>query len=99
MAKKFQSPDKQEALNTTVIYAGPTMHRRMIIGGSVYKNGLPANIEQLIVKVPEVGKMIVPVKEYSKVAIATCEQGTEYNRLYKYLGAVRFDGEEVRDNG
>lgn len=95
---KAMSFDKPDVLGNTLVYAGPTMHRRKIIGGSVYRNGLPGNIEQLIAKVPEVGKMIVPVKEFLRVRHAARTQGTEYHRLYQYLESVRFDGDEVRQN-
>lgn len=95
-AKAMTSEAQANPLSETKVYAGPTMHRRKIIGGSVYKNGIPRNIEELIEKVPEVGQMIVPVKEFSHVREATRTQGTEQHRLWHYLESVRFDGEEVR---
>lgn len=82
----------------TVIYAGPTMHRRMMIGNSVYKNGLPDNVNRMIEKVPDIEKLIVPVSSYPEVKQAVATAGTEYNRLYNALLNVRFteDG-EVRE--
>ena len=83
-------------LSKTMVYAGPTMHRRVIIGGSVYKGGIPAHILKLVEKVPDVGSMIVPLKDFAAVRAEANTQGTEYHRLYNALLAVRFDGEEVR---
>ena len=92
------STENQSAssLDATVIYAGPTMHRRVIIAGSVYRDGIPANIQALIEKIPDVGRIIVPVKDFSSVRQAAKTEGTEYHRLYNALLTVRFDGEEVR---
>lgn len=83
-------------LDATLIYAGPTMHRRTIVAGSVYKGGIPAHVQELITRVPEVGQIIVPVTNYLQTREAAKTQGTEYNRIYNALLAVRFDGNEVR---
>ena len=82
----------------TVIYAGPTMHRRMMIANSVYKNGLPDSVNRMIEKVPDIEKLIVPVVSYPEVKQEMATAGTEYNRLYNALLNVHFteDG-EVRE--
>ncbi|MBQ9564505.1 MAG: hypothetical protein IJU98_02855 [Synergistaceae bacterium] len=82
----------------TVIYAGPTMHRRLMIANSVYKNGLPDSVNRMIEKVPDIEKLIIPVTSYPEVKKEAATAGTEYNRLYNALLAVRFteDG-EVRE--
>ena len=81
----------------TQIYAGPTMHRRVIVAGSVYRNGLPVQVEKLVEKVPEVGRLLVPIEDYLSVRTATQTQGTEEHRIYHALLAVRFgDNQEVR---
>ena len=78
----------------TVIYAGPTMHRRMMIANSVYKNGLPDSVNRMIEKVPDIEKLIVPVTSYPEVKQEVATAGTAYNRLYNALLGVRFN-----DNG
>jgi hypothetical protein len=90
------APPVADALDETVIYAGPTMHRRVMVAGSVYKGGIPAHVQTLIEKVPDIGKIIVPVRDYPEARAAAKTQGTEYHRIYNTLLAVRFDGEEVR---
>ncbi|MBQ9565356.1 MAG: hypothetical protein IJU98_07185 [Synergistaceae bacterium] len=87
-----------ENATPTVIYAGPTMHRRMMIANSVYKNGLPESVNRMIEKVPDIEKLIVPVVSYPEVKQEVAKAGTEYNRLYNALLGVRFteDG-EVRE--
>lgn len=80
----------------TVIYAGPTLHRRVLIGSSVYRNGVPSYVTDLMTKVPEIGKMIVPVSMFPDFRKEIQEEGTEAHRLYRYLMTLRFDGAEVR---
>ena len=67
----------------------------MMIANSVYKNGLPDSVNRMIKKVPDIEKLIVPVASYPEVRQEVAKAGTEYNRLYKALFAVRFteDGE------
>ena len=85
-----------EPLDRLQVYAGPTMHRRVMIAGSVYKNGLPEHVKDLIRKVPDVGRIIVPVKDFPAVRKETETPGTEYHRIYNALLEVRFDDGEVR---
>lgn len=86
-----------ESAIPTVIYAGPTMHRRMMIANSVYKNGLPDSVNRMIEKVPDIEKLIVPVAAYPEVRQEAAKAGTEYNRLYNALLNVRFtEAGEVR---
>lgn len=87
------APDPLDRLQ---VYAGPTMHRRVMIAGSVYKNGLPEHVKDLIRKVPDVGRIIVPVKDFPTVRKETETPGTEYHRIYNALLEVRFDDGEVR---
>ena len=75
----------------TRIYAGPTMHRRIIIAGSVYRGGLPVQIEKLVEKVPEVSRLLVLIENFITVRKATQTQGTEEHRIYHGLLVVRFD--------
>lgn|GEM_PF-1655068 len=85
-----------EPLDRLQVYAGPTMHRRVMIAGSVYKNGLPPHVKDLVRKVPDVGRIIVPVKDFPAVRKETETPGTEYHRIYNALLEVRFDDDEVR---
>lgn len=73
----------------TVIYCGPNLPRAQIISASVYRGGLPANITALIEKIPEVGKLIVPVAALDETRRKVATQGTEENRLYQAILAKR----------
>ena len=83
-----------------VIYAGPTLRQGKaqypaLIGGSVYKNGVPDFVNRMIERVPEIGQMIVPVSDYPQVRREAFTPGTEYNRLYNILAKtiIKADGE------
>lgn len=69
----------------SVVYCGPSLPRARIISMSVYRGGIPRNIEALIEKIPEVGRLIVPVSRLIEVRQKTATQGTEENRLYQVI--------------
>jgi hypothetical protein len=80
------------------IYIGPTMHRRAIVAGSIYRGGLNTHVTELIAKVPEIGQMIVPLAEIVAAKRKVKEQGTAEYGIYQYLLSIRFDGNgEVRE--
>lgn len=86
-----------DAAPVSRIYIGPTMHRRAISVHTLFIGDLPAFVDALIAKVPEVGKMIVETSELAAVRKQVNEAGTEYHRVYQYLLSIRFDGNgEVR---
>ena len=87
---------KLDPMERLQVYAGPTMHRRVMIAGSVYKNGLPEHVKDLIRKVPDVGRIIVPAKDFPSVRMEAGTPGTEYHRIYNALLEIRFDDGEVR---
>lgn len=79
------------------IYIGPTMHRRAIIGNTLFLGSLPAFVDALITKVPEVATLVVETTVLASARKQVLEAGTEYHRVYQYLQSVRFDGNgEVR---
>lgn len=79
------------------IYIGPTMHRRAISAHTLFIGDLPAFVETLITRVPEVAKMIVETSELAAARKQVNEMGTECHRVYQYLLSIRFDGNgEVR---
>ncbi len=90
MAKTKEAPaeaKKAEAL----IYCGPNLPRAKIIINSVYRNGLPPNIAALVEKIPEIGKLLVPVSALNETRKRIATQGTEENRLYQAILAKRRD--------
>lgn len=66
-----------------VIYCGPSVPKGKIISGSLYRGGLPKNIEAMIGKIPEIGKLIVPVGKLAETQRKIAVAGTEENRLYQ----------------
>jgi hypothetical protein len=66
-----------------VIYCGPSLPRAKIISGSLYRNGIPKNIEAMMGKIPEVGKLTVPVTKLAETQRRIDIQGSEENRLYQ----------------
>ena len=91
-----ETPVRGDPIDRLQVYAGPTMHRRVMIAGSVYKNGLPEHVKDLIRKVPDVGRIIVPVKDFPADRKETETPRKEYHRIYNELLEVRFDDGEVR---
>lgn len=94
MAKKITVLDSAPLSR---IYIGPTMHRRAIIGNTLFVGDLPVFVDALITKVPEVVMMIIETAELASARKRIKEAGTEYHRVYQHLQSVRFDGNgEVR---
>ena len=77
------------------VYIGPTIHRRTLIEGSVFRGGLNAHVAGLIAKIPELGRLIVPLSEVAAVRRRAKEPGTEEHRLCQHMLTIRFnpDGE------
>ena len=67
-----------------VIYCGPTLPKKLI-SMTIYRGGLPANIEALAKEIPEIRKMIVPVTRLNEMRTKIDTPGTEENRLYQVL--------------
>ncbi|MDR1516253.1 MAG: hypothetical protein LBS45_11215 [Synergistaceae bacterium] len=68
-----------------VIYCGPSVPKGKIISGALYRGGLPKNIEAIVEKVPEIGRLIVPVGKLAETQRKTAVAGTEENRLYQVI--------------
>lgn len=73
------------------IYIGPTMHRRALVASSCFRGGLPAHVESLAAKIPDLARVIVPLSEVVAARRRAQEPGTEENRICRYLLTVRFD--------
>jgi hypothetical protein len=81
--------------NEPVIYCGPSLPKAKIIAMVVFRGGLPQNILSLIEKVPEIGKLIVPVSKLNETRKKIETMGTEENRLYQVVLSSR----EVIESG
>ena len=94
---------KQETTITpteTHIYIGPTLHQRSLVSGSAFRNGIPAYVDRLIEKIPDLRQLIIPVEDLSVLRVEMHRDGTELNRVYNYLSTVRFNGNgDVINNG
>ena len=47
------------------VYIGPTLPGGALSANTVFRNGLPAHVEQLKQEDPQIGRLIVPVSELS----------------------------------
>jgi hypothetical protein len=68
-----------------VIYCGPSVPKGKITSGSLYRGGLPNNIGAMIEKIPEIGKLTVPVSRLAETHRKIAVAGTEENRLYQAI--------------
>ncbi len=93
-AKKITEPDPRDDVQ---VYLGPTLHKRTLVTASIYRGGLSDHVKRVIEKVPELRTLIVPLADVARTRRKIGEPGTEENRVYQSLHAVRFNGDgEVR---
>jgi hypothetical protein len=50
-----------------VIYVGPSVPSLRLLRGTIYRNGILANLETLIERCPSIGELFVPISEYAAV--------------------------------
>jgi hypothetical protein len=72
-----------------VVYCGPNVPKGNLLSMAVFKGGLPGNVSRLIVKIPEIGGLIVPVSKLAETRKKIETQGTEENRLNQMVLSLR----------
>ncbi len=65
-----------------LIYVGPTLSEGRLSFSTVYVNGLPAHVQELVDMHPWLKSLFVPVSELDKAIKATKEKGSYLNILY-----------------
>ncbi|MBQ3395557.1 MAG: hypothetical protein IJP97_05130 [Synergistaceae bacterium] len=71
---KNTEPEEKE--NMHVIYCGPNIPSKGIFTYQVYIGGLPYNVKEMIAIVPEIEKLIVPVREADEMRAKIAKKGS-----------------------
>jgi hypothetical protein len=77
MAKKTATKKQPVQGPGPVIYIGPNLPGGRMSAFTVYKNGLPAYVEQLKTETPEIGRLIVPVRNLAQARQRLARHGAE----------------------
>jgi len=77
---KASSNQKQES----IIYVGPNLAGRLS-RFTVFRDGIPAHLAELIGDRPEISRLIVPVSQMGETQAAINTQGTMEYKAYKLL--------------
>ena len=88
MAKKFIEEKKEVGM----CYIGPTIPR-VAQSNTVYKNGLPSQLEQWMEKYPVFRSLLVPVTGIVEVRREIREIGSEKNLVYQEAKKIIIGGE------
>lgn len=72
---------------SAVIYVGPSIPKSGLEQYTVFANGLPQHVENLIVKCPSIRSLIVPVRELSEVRRNISQPGHAQSLLFKEINA------------
>jgi hypothetical protein len=68
-----------------VVYCGPSLPGSKMISMAVYRGGLPPHVTALMEKIPEIGRLIVPVDKLNDTRTKAATPGTEENRLHQMI--------------
>lgn len=79
MAKKISTKKPSVQGTGPVIYIGPNLPGGTMSAFTVYKNGLPAYVEQIKTETPEIGRLIVPIKDLPAARKRLARHGVEAN--------------------
>jgi hypothetical protein len=82
------TPTKKETKKAAMIYAGPTVSG-VVVSGSVFINGLPANVEEATKKCPSIKELIVPVKDVNKIRKELTKKDGAVKRFYEEVKKFR----------
>ena len=65
-----------------LVYVGPTLSEGRLSFSTVYMNGLPLHVQELVDAHPFFRQLFVPVSELNEAVKATKEKGSYLNILY-----------------
>ena len=71
-----------------VIYLGPNKQKYGLMRNRVYEDGLPEYVEQAIKEVPEIEKLIVPVKDIERAKRLIRHKGSLMHRAYEVVASL-----------
>jgi hypothetical protein len=77
--KKEYSKKKRDS----IYYIGPTVKRGLLDNGSVFRGGLPKEVEKLKEKYPGIQPLFIPKDKYIEAVNKVRIQGTKFNILYE----------------
>lgn len=97
MAKTKTAPLETGADPAPVVYCGPTLPKAQLVAMSIFRGGLPKHVQDLIVKTPEIGRLIVPVEKLATIQGKTRTPGTEEFRLYQAVMTERIERKDEAD--
>lgn len=86
---KQQKNMKKEA--TPVIYVGPNLAGGRLSSFTVFREGVPAHLKDLIEKHPEIQSLIVPLSKMQKAQTNSSKSGTLEHKAYKKLQKGRVE--------
>ena len=79
--------------NEPVVYTGPNIHPLALQRFQVFRGGLPPYVQRAIERIPEIEKLIVPVRELESTRRKIDKPGTNEARLFhavqKAAGGIR----------
>jgi len=78
---KIAPVDKQEQL----IYCGPNIPGGILQKYTVYVNGIPRYLSDLLIKCPAIKSLIVPIEQFSQTEQAIKQKGTPQNMFYNQI--------------
>lgn len=73
---------KRSGSTDAVAYMGPTI-KGVAVNGTVYTNGIPAELEEKIKEVPAIRGLMIKVTNLASAGVAIQTEGTALNNLYK----------------
>lgn len=82
--QKQQNRKKEE--QQSLIYIGPTVKRGLLTKHTVYKNGLPKNIDEHLQKCPQLNRMFVDV---TKMTEFENEVNDKTSSMHVFFNAVK----------
>lgn len=87
--EKVKEKSTQHKKPQQMIYVGPNLSGGRLSSYSVFKDGIPAYLSDLIDKQPAIKNLIVPLSELSKAQSRKDAPGTLEHQAYKELSQER----------
>ena len=81
-----ENENENESINSSVMhvmYCGPNLPSKGIFSYQVYIGGLPVNVKEMIQEVPEIERLIVPVRDADEMRAKIRRKGTAENLWYE----------------
>lgn len=83
MADKKTTPKKSENKDEKLVYIGPTLSKGRLPYATIYYNGLPEHIQEIIKANPWFRQLFVPIEKMEKAIASTHKKGDVLHTLYQ----------------